>query len=165
MTACSRRSKACAFPIDFSLNDNDTPGNNTAREGIMCYAPLNNDNSYSDVWRWTYTWIGNKMTTTGVEDAVNEPLVYQLMQNYPNPFNPSTVIRYSLAQAGPVTVKVFDVLGREVALLVNGEVQSAGNHAVNFGTSNVTRGLSSGTYFYEIRSGAFRDIKKMMLIK
>ncbi len=153
------------IPIDFSLNDNDTPGNNSAREGIMCYAPLNNDNSYSDVWRWTYTWIGNKMTTTGVEDQVNEPLVYQLMQNYPNPFNPSTVIRYSLAQAGPVTVKVFDVLGREVAVLVNGDVQTAGSHVVNFGTSNVARGLSSGTYFYEIRSGAFRDIKKMMLIK
>jgi hypothetical protein len=153
------------IPIDFSLNDNETPGNNTAREGIMCYSPLNNDNSYSDVWRWTYTWIGNKMTTTGVEEQTNEPLVYQLLQNYPNPFNPTTNIRYSLAQAGPVSVKVFDVLGREVATLVNGEVQSAGNHVVNFGTSNVTRGLSSGTYFYEIRSGAFRDIKKMMLIK
>jgi hypothetical protein len=153
------------IPIDFSLNDNDTPGNNTAREGIMCYSPLNNDNSYSDVWRWTYTWIGNKMTTTGVEQDGGVALVYQLMQNYPNPFNPTTNIRYSLAQAGPVTVKVFDVLGREVATLVNGEVQSAGNHVVNFGTSNVTRGLSSGTYFYEIRSGAFRDIKKMMLIK
>jgi hypothetical protein len=153
------------IPLDFSVNDNDTPGNNTAREGIMCYAPLNNDNSYSDVWRWSYTWIGNKMTTTGVEGQVNEPIVYQLMQNYPNPFNPSTVIRYSLAQAGPVTVKVFDVLGREIAVLVNGEVQSAGNHVVNFGTASVTRGLSSGTYFYEIRSGAFRDIKKMMLIK
>lgn len=153
------------IPIDFGINDNDTPGNNSAREGIMCYSVLNNDNSYADVWRWTYTWIGNKMSATGVEDLEGVAVEYQLEQNYPNPFNPSTIIRYSLAQAGPVSVKVFDVLGREVAALVNGELQSAGHHQVTFGTSTIARGLSSGTYFYEIKSGTFRDVKKMMLIK
>ncbi len=153
------------IPIDFSINDNDTPGNNSAREGIMCYAPLNNDNSYADVWRWVHTWIGDKMSTTAVEDEAGMPLVYQLMQNYPNPFNPSTIIKYSIATAGPVTVKVFDVLGREVATLVNGEMQNAGYHEVTFSSGSVARSLSSGPYFYEIRSGAFRDVKKMMLLK
>ncbi len=153
------------IPIDFSINDNDTPGSNAAREGIMCYSYLNNDNSWSDAWRWSYTWIGNKMSTTGVEEQPGVALVYQLLQNYPNPFNPSTIIRYSLAQAGPVSVKVFDVLGREVATLVNGEMQPAGNHQVTFGSSSVQSGLSSGMYFYEIKSGTFRDVKKMMLLK
>jgi hypothetical protein len=153
------------IPIDFSINDNDTPGSNSAREGIMCYSYLNNDNSWSDAWRWSYTWIGNKMSTLGVGDEAGVAMQYQLLQNYPNPFNPSTIIKYSLAQAGPVTVKVFDVLGREVATLVNGENQPAGNHQVTFGSSSVQSGLSSGMYFYEIKSGSFRDVKKMMLLK
>ena len=153
------------IPIDFGINDNDTPGNNSAREGIMCYAPLNNDNSWSDVWRWTYTWIGNKSSTVGVDEEPGVVYEYALAQNYPNPFNPSTMIRYSLAQAGPVTVKVFDILGRDVATLVNGEQQAAGNHQVTFSGVSLQRALSTGTYFYEIRSGTFRDVKKMMLIK
>jgi hypothetical protein len=91
--------------------------------------------------------------------------VYELKQNYPNPFNPSTIISYSLAKSGPVTVKVFDVLGREVATLVNGETQAAGSHQVAFSTSSLARGASSGVYFYRIESGSFRDVKKMMLVK
>jgi hypothetical protein len=153
------------IPIDFGINDNDTPGNNTAREGIMCYSPFNNDNSYADVWRWSYTWIGTKSSTVGVDEQPGVVYEYALAQNYPNPFNPSTMIRYTLAQAGPVTVKVFDLLGRDVATLVNGEQQGAGNHQVAFSGASLQRALSTGTYFYEIRSGTFRDVKKMMLIK
>ena len=153
------------IPIDFEINDNDTPGSNTARQGMMAYSTLNNDNSYSDVWRWTYTWIGAKSSTLGVNDQPTVANVYELKQNYPNPFNPSTIINYSLAKSGQVTVKVFDVLGREVATLVNGEVQAAGSHQVSFSTSTLARGASSGVYFYRIESGSFRDVKKMMLIK
>jgi hypothetical protein len=91
--------------------------------------------------------------------------VYALLQNYPNPFNPSTIIKYSLAKSGPVSVKVFDVLGRVVATLVNGEVQSAGEHQVRFNTSSLRGGVSTGVYFYQIDSGTFRDVKKMMLVK
>jgi hypothetical protein len=152
------------IPIDFEINDNDTPGDNAAREGIMAYSTLNDDNSWSAVWHWTHTWLGTK-SSTGVKDQPTVAYVYELTQNYPNPFNPSTMINYSLAKAGPVTLKVFDVLGREVATLVNGEVQSAGNHQVAFSTSTLAHGASSGVYFYRIESGSFRDVKKMMLIK
>ncbi|MGA9119179.1 MAG: T9SS type A sorting domain-containing protein, partial [Bacteroidota bacterium] len=153
------------IPIDFEINDNDTPGDNAAREGMMCYAPLNQDNSYADVWRWTYTWIGNKMSTTGVAQQPTTPFVYALMQNYPNPFNPTTIIRYSLAKTSPVTVRVYDVLGREVVSLVNGEVQSAGPHQTTFSASQYRGGLASGVYFYKIEAGSFHDVKKMMLVK
>ena len=148
------------IPIDFSINDRD---NLTTRDGIMCYSPLNNDNSWAAMWRWTHTWIGSQWTV-GVEQEEGIPMEYALRQNYPNPFNPSTEIRYSLARAGFTTVKVYDVLGREVATLVNQD-QQAGNYTVRFNTSSVSAGLSSGAYFYRIETGDFRDIKKMMLLK
>jgi len=151
------------IPVDFEINDNDTPGNNTAREGMMCYSNFNNDNSYAAPWHWTYTWIGSKESVLGVSTGSTEVLEYRLAQNYPNPFNPSTMINYSIAKSGPVTVKVFDVLGREVATLVNGETQSAGQHQVTFSVGKNM--ISSGVYFYTIASGNFRDVKKMMLLK
>ncbi len=153
------------IPIDYAVNDNDTPGSNTAREGIMCFSPITNDQSYADVWRWSYTWLGDKPSTVGVADEPTIALVYDLKQNYPNPFNPSTVITYSIAKSGPVTVKVYDVIGREVATLVNGETQAAGEHQVTFSGASLRGGLSSGVYFYRIESGSFRDVKKMMLVK
>ncbi len=97
----------------------------------------------------------------GVEDENNsQPLNYQLAQNYPNPFNPSTQITFKLPEAGFVSLKVFDVIGREVAELVN-EVKPAGNYDVNFNAA----GLASGIYFYRIKSGKFIDTKKMILMK
>jgi hypothetical protein len=147
------------IPIDFSVNDND----GSSREGIMCYSPWNNDNSWAAMWRWTYTWIGSSWTV-GVEQEQGIPLEYTLRQNYPNPFNPSTEIKYSLAKAGFTTVKVYDLLGREVATLVNQD-QQPGNYTVSFNTASASKGLSSGAYFYRIESGSFRDIKKMMLLK
>ena len=151
------------IPIDFEINDNDTPGSNQAREGQMDYSPYANGTSYADVWRWTYTWVGTK-ATVGVNDRPTVANVYDLKQNYPNPFNPSTQIRYSLEKAGNVSIKVFDVLGREVATLVN-ENQNPGDHAVSFNSASIRGGLSSGVYFYRIESGSFLDVKKMMLLK
>ncbi len=83
-----------------------------------------------------------------------------LMQNYPNPFNPSTTIRYQLNAAGHVTLKVYDVLGREVAMLVD-ERQSAGTHTVTFDASE----LASGVYFYRVSANGFTETKKMILTK
>ncbi|HEX3072139.1 MAG TPA: S8 family serine peptidase [Ignavibacteriales bacterium] len=80
--------------------------------------------------------------------------------NYPNPFNPATVIRYSIPEGGNVSLKVYDILGREVAKLVN-EFQEAGTHSVEFNGS----ALSSGIYFYELRSGNNVMIKKMLMMK
>ncbi|MBK8662803.1 MAG: T9SS type A sorting domain-containing protein [Ignavibacteriales bacterium] len=85
---------------------------------------------------------------------------YQLSQNFPNPFNPSTTIRYSIPEAGVVTVKVFNILGKEVATLVNGYHQ-AGSFNVSFDASN----LSSGVYLYQIEAGSFKATKKLTLIK
>jgi hypothetical protein len=88
------------------------------------------------------------------------PYSFKLSQNYPNPFNPVTMINYELPLKGLVTVKVFDILGREVSTLVN-EIKDAGNHELLFDASK----LSSGVYFYKIISGSFVDTKRMVLIK
>lgn len=90
------------------------------------------------------------------------PEKYELMQNYPNPFNPVTNIKYGLKEKGFVSIKVFDLLGREIAVLVN-EYQNAGYYQVIFDISNFA--LSSGTYFYRIESNNFIDVKKMTIIK
>ena len=91
---------------------------------------------------------------------------FSLLQNYPNPFNSSTQIQYYLPQLANVSVRVFDVLGREVATLVNGEMQSLGQHAVNWnGHNNAGIGVATGTYIYQIEAGEFRDEKKMVLVK
>ena len=145
------------IPIDFSINDNDNP--NDQREGILCYSPDNQDQSYSTTARWTYTWIGNKWTV-GVNDHKSQLYTYQLAQNYPNPFNPTTTINYSIEKPGLVTIKIFDILGRQITELVN-EVKNSGAYSVNFDASN----LASGMYLYQINAGQFHSAKKMMLVK
>ncbi|MBK6914488.1 MAG: T9SS type A sorting domain-containing protein [Ignavibacteriales bacterium] len=95
-----------------------------------------------------------------VEVEINSPTEFTLEQNYPNPFNPSTVISYSLPQKEFVTIKVIDILGREVAILVN-EVKPAGKFEVEFDASS----LASGVYVYQIKAGSFTTSKKMLLTK
>ena len=102
-------------------------------------------------------------TATGVEEYSSDlPSSFELSQNYPNPFNPSTVINYQLPSPGYVTLKVYDLLGREVATLVN-EYKNAGSYNSHFSILNSE--LSSGIYFYTIQSGNFAQTKKMILIK
>jgi hypothetical protein len=99
--------------------------------------------------------------TTGVQQTVElTPTSYKLEQNYPNPFNPTTSINYSIAKASFVKIKVYDVLGREVATLVN-ENKSTGNYKVEF---NAVK-LVSGVYFYRIDTDNFVQTKKMILMK
>ncbi|MFZ4618956.1 MAG: T9SS type A sorting domain-containing protein [Bacteroidota bacterium] len=88
------------------------------------------------------------------------PTQFELTQNYPNPFNPSTVINYSIPVNGMVSLKVFNVLGQEVATLVN-EMQTVGNYKATFNANS----LSSGVYFYKIEAGNFTSVKKMMFLK
>jgi len=90
----------------------------------------------------------------------NLPGSFSLSQNYPNPFNPTTMIQYSVPKSGLVTLKVYNMLGQEVATLVN-QQQQAGNYNVNF---NATR-LASGVYMYRIQSGSFSSTKKMTYLK
>jgi hypothetical protein len=100
-------------------------------------------------------------TFVAVENEVSPiPKEYKLEQNYPNPFNPSTTISYQLPEAGNVSLKVFDVLGREVATLVD-EYRNAGSYEIEF----VASALPSGVYFYQLKAGDFVETKKMLLIK
>lgn len=97
----------------------------------------------------------------GIENETNQiPTAYSLAQNYPNPFNPATIISFQIPVAGKVELKVFDSLGREIAELVNSEVV-AGKHEVKFDGSN----LSSGVYFYQLKSARYVEAKKFVLMK
>jgi hypothetical protein len=95
-----------------------------------------------------------------IRDTQWKVQTFRIEQNYPNPFNPSTTINYALPQAGSVTLKVYDVLGREVATLVN-EKKAAGSYSVAFNASR----LSSGTYIYRLTANGFSQTKKMILAK
>jgi hypothetical protein len=90
----------------------------------------------------------------------NTTRMFELAQNYPNPFNPTTSIRYQIPTAETVNLKVYDILGKEVATLVNGR-QEAGNYTVPF---NAVR-LASGVYFYRLQAGGFVETRKMLLVK
>jgi len=106
---------------------------------------------------------GDTTFVVDVDDKLNLiPTEYKLEQNYPNPFNPSTKISYQLPVSGNVTLKVFDVLGREVATLVD-EYRDAGSYNLEFRIENLE--LSSGIYFYQLKAGEFVETKKMLLIK
>jgi hypothetical protein len=148
------------IPIDFAINDRDKDVAGQARDCILAYSYLNDDNSHLDSWRWVHTWIGAKWVTGVQDQSAGVVEAYALSQNYPNPFNPTTNINYQLPHAGLVTIKMFDVLGREVMTVVNG-VQEAGKHIVQIDGSHI----SSGMYFYRLESGSFTSVKKMMLLK
>lgn len=90
-----------------------------------------------------------------------EPLTFSLAQNYPNPFNPATQIKFTLPQNTFVTIKLFNALGQEVAVLLNNEFKDAGSYSAMFDGTN----FASGIYFYSIEAGTYKDIKKMVLIK
>jgi len=104
----------------------------------------------------------NKITLPQIHSSVLQkaPKFYLLVQNYPNPFNPSTTIHYEIPNNGFVTLKVYDILGREVKTLVN-QYESKGRYNVNFNASN----LASGIYIYRLQSGSFISTKKMLLLK
>jgi hypothetical protein len=107
---------------------------------------------------------------TDVEDEQQLPTEFALMQNYPNPFNPSTTIRYSIpsnvkGQTSNIILKVYDVLGNEVATLVN-EEKPAGSYEIEFNVAQVSRPeLSSGIYFYKLQAGSYIATRKMVLLR
>lgn len=103
-----------------------------------------------------------KKSSVGVESKDNEvqPAGYVLAQNFPNPFNPSTIIKYQLKESVFVSLKVYDILGKEVAVLVN-DIQTAGEHKLNFNAMSLT----SGMYIYRLQAGSYIECRKMMLIR
>jgi hypothetical protein len=114
----------------------------------------------------TRSWTLVVANIIGVANNNGEvPLIYALGQNYPNPFNPSTVIDYSIPKQSVVNLKVYDVLGKEVAVLANNELKPAGVHDVTFNASE----LPSGVYYYRLSAtggaGDYTDVRKMILVK
>ncbi len=99
------------------------------------------------------------------EEEISLPTGFELGQNYPNPFNPETQIRYTVAKPGRVTIEVFDLLGRRVAILLDQE-QQAGTHLVSWnGKDSGGSAVASGVYFYRMQADSFSDVKKMLLVK
>lgn len=110
---------------------------------------------------------GNAVTMSAAVTAVENgtvPREFVLLQNYPNPFNPSTVIQYSLEKPAQVSLKVYNLLGNEVASLANGP-QEAGTYAVTFNSNKEALSLPSGVYFYRLEAGSFVSTKKLVIMK
>lgn len=104
--------------------------------------------------------ITNKPNTVNVEAKTGAAGSFELKQNYPNPFNPSTVINYEIPKASKVTLKVYDMLGKEAAVLIDG-YKEAGRYSVQFNAKD----LPSGMYIYQLRAGGYASMRKMMLVK
>jgi Secretion system C-terminal sorting domain/Outer membrane protein Omp28 len=102
----------------------------------------------------------NNLIATDVEDEVVVPSNYFFSQNYPNPFNPTTTINYALPEANNVQIKVYNLIGKEVAILAD-EQKQAGRYKLTFDAS----GLPSGVYFYRIQAGTYSETKRMILLK
>jgi len=108
---------------------------------------------------FAYALLGTPIIVS-VEVEVNGPLSFALEQNYPNPFNPSTSIKYSVPENGFVKLSVYNLLGEEVATLVN-EEKAGGSYEVNLDAGKLT----SGIYFYTMQAGRYVETKKMVLLR
>lgn len=172
--------------VSFTCGNITQSGTNTS--GRSPGWPItNNEFNIECNYEWTIMTVGGTFTQTGdeasgtwsdnvegttcsgtwstminsVEEASGRiPERFALAQNYPNPFNPSTTIEFSLPKSVLVNLKVYNILGKEIATLVNNKLQ-AGNHVVEFHAQN----LSSGIYYYRIEAGEFQDVKKMILLR
>jgi subtilisin family serine protease len=158
--SCPMTAGVCAMIL--SANRNLTPMQ--VRELLRqtadsSFAP-NRRRGWGLINAWEAIKIARTMTSAGSSNSASLPESFVLHQNYPNPFNPKTIINYELGIRNNVTLKVYDILGHEVATLVN-EVQNAGTHRIEFNAGNVP----SGVYFYRLESGGLVDVKCMMLVK
>jgi hypothetical protein len=144
------------IPIELTFHDNDGAG----WEGNLVGSPLNADNAWQTPSVWSTTWIGDQ-STVGIDgdDGViaNE---FALFNNYPNPFNPVTTIKFSIPETQQITLKVYNLMGREVVTLVDQELQ-AGYHTTKWHASN----MASGIYFYKLMSKKKAITQKMLLLK
>ncbi|MFQ5637724.1 MAG: T9SS type A sorting domain-containing protein [bacterium] len=140
--------------VDGVLHEWNTQGL-TAGEYLLWITPfVNGDSLTTSALKVTLS------TVTAIKEQHGVPVTFALQQNYPNPFNPETTIRFSLPQRAHVTLKVFDLLGRELATLVDDELQAGGHLAVFDANA-----LSSGVYFYRMTAGHFSQSRKAILMK
>jgi hypothetical protein len=146
--------------LGFELQLDNSSDAAIGRGGMQKWWNASN-NSWANAGIWGYAKLGPVITSTGVDSK--SPSVarnFELEQNYPNPFNPSTEISFTLAKSEKVKLAVYNLLGKEVAVLVNG-TRNAGPQTVTFDAKN----LSSGVYFYKLEAGSSVLAKKMMLLK
>jgi len=150
----------------YGINYGDVDNNQGANDnengvGQDHFVTFLNDITYSTVTD-TFNVMTDKPADIYIsaEDVELAPTEFSMSQNYPNPFNPSTTISFALPKASNVVLKVYNLLGQEVATLINGQMNS-GSHNVRFDASNLT----SGMYIYKIQAGSFTSTAKMMLVK
>ncbi|MGB9664701.1 MAG: T9SS type A sorting domain-containing protein [Ignavibacteria bacterium] len=117
-------------------------------------------NDLTEAQLWYLSGVTFTLQPTSVDNPITSPNRFELQQNYPNPFNPTTTIRFSIPEKSMVTLKVYDMLGREVTTLIN-EIKNAGTHSVKFAGKD----LPSGMYLYTLTAGNYTATKKMMLVK
>jgi hypothetical protein len=168
-----------SLSIRFSWGDKDTsswtafyPSGSAAALSHSWNAPGNYPVRYQtrNIKSVISSWSDSVLVTiSGVSGIKNDNIKinkYSLEQNYPNPFNPSTVISWQLSSGSFVRLKIYDILGNEVASLVN-EYQNAGTHSIIFNTQQTASGkhLSSGIYFYRLQAGSYTAVKKLVLLK
>jgi photosystem II stability/assembly factor-like uncharacterized protein len=155
---------ACGYPgLIYKTTDG---GDNWILHSVPTTQTLHSINFFNDTKGFAVGDSGTILFTsnggvTGVdEEESSVPDKFQLFQNYPNPFNPNTTIKFDVAETGFITLKIFDVLGTEVAMLVD-EVKTAGRHEILFDAAK----LSSGVYFYQLKQNNFLLTKKMIFLK
>jgi hypothetical protein len=144
------------IPLSANTTHSIAPDWNTVGGGrLKILVDRGNDGSIDDTLS-----LQNRLTGTGGMEEPDIPQEYRLEQNYPNPFNPTTTIRYALPQDSYVTLRVYNVLGQEVAVLVDGN-EWAGYHSVvwNAGTS------ASGAYFYRLQAGSFIAMRRLVVVR
>ena len=157
---------------DFS-NEVTTAGNvdkasvdvNNLDKNAVYYWRVASKTGNGDVSSYSAPTSFNTGAITSVEEKETLPATFELSQNYPNPFNPTTIINFALPKNSFVTLKVYDMLGREVKTLIDREI-SAGVHSFNWNAENNSgQKVTSGVYIYRISAGEFTAVKKMVLIK
>ena len=164
--SCTDSSVADITPRTFPLPSSLPPGGIASPSGVCYVYPSVSFQGYFnlkfDVASNGYVYWSNstRLVVTGVKEEKALPVVYALEQNYPNPFNPSTTITYALPNASVVRLSVYDLLGREVSVLVN-ERRDAGVHEVKFDGSK----LASGVYLYRMQAGSYVETRKLLLVR
>ena len=143
-----------ALVVELEVKQSSTPG----------FADLDNDGRIDCIvgeYDGNFTYFKNLFAPTSVHDEFLEtPKEFSLSQNYPNPFNPTTKISWQSSRGGWQTLRIYDVLGKEITTLVD-EYKPAGSYDVEFDSNNLT----SGVYFYHLKAGSFMETKKMILIR
>jgi hypothetical protein len=159
------------FEIERSTNKNDwrligfNEGNGTTTEAHYYFFvdDLFGTSSPQLYYRLKQIDFDGSFEYSGIVEVEIAPSSFSLSQNYPNPFNPTTKIKFTISDFGFTTLKVYDVLGREVATLVNEEKQQ-GEYEIKFDALGIGN-LASGIYFYQLKAGEFIETRKMILMK